>query len=446
MPTNRRARLLALAATVALAAGCASTGRQLMPTPLVYQADDAPALFTAPTSRSSSVDLLYLTDRGKPAEAEDPSLVYGESRGKRIAFGSAQVRLEPDLGWQGLQAQSRLGKRTEPITLDLGRVRELGAFPREPYGIEQLPSGTLVRAPAVDDAHDRATAELMAEIERRLAETPNREVILYVHGFNETFASAAYTTAELCHFLGREHLCAFFTWPSSSTGNFLISYTSTTESATYAVPHLKKMLRLLATHPGVERVHVLAHSRGTAVALDALYHLIVETIAGGREPIEALHLGQVVLFSPDIDLDIAAQRVTTYLSDPELVRAWPKDRLPRNIQGRLTIYSSPRDRALRVSQILFRSRDRLGQVTAKELTTEAQAFLAKTGKTDIISYEGKRTDLFGHSYFTSNPEVSADLIALLRYGKRLGEPGRELVKTGPVTWEFPTKTALAGRP
>ena len=64
-----------------------------------------------------------------------------------------------------------------------------------------------------------------------------------MHGFNETFATAAYTTAELCHFLGREQMCAFFTWPASSTGNFLTSYTTTTESAEYAVEHLKKTIR-----------------------------------------------------------------------------------------------------------------------------------------------------------------------------------------------------------
>ncbi len=89
--------------------------------------------------------------------------------------------------------------------------------------------------------------------------------MLYVHGFNETFASAAYTAAELCHFLGREQVCAFFTWPASSTGNFLTSYTTTTESADYAVEHLKKTIRMIAATPGVEGIQLLAHSRGTAV-------------------------------------------------------------------------------------------------------------------------------------------------------------------------------------
>jgi hypothetical protein len=37
--------------------------------------------------------------------------------------------------------------------------------------------------------------------------------------------------------------------------------------------------------------------------------------------------------------------------------------------------------------------------------------------------------------------VSSDLIELVRYGKQLGEPGRELIQTGPVTWTFPINAA-----
>jgi hypothetical protein len=59
------------------------------------------------------------------------------------------------------------------------------------------------------------------------------------------------------------------------------------------------------------------------------------------------------------------------------------------------------------------------------------------GRVDLISYEGKHTDLFGHSYFTGNPQVSSDLIQLIRYGKKLGAPGHQLVKTGRFTWVFP---------
>jgi hypothetical protein len=56
---------------------------------------------------------------------------------------------------------------------------------------------------------------------------------------------------------------------------------------------------------------------------------------------------------------------------------------------------------------------------------------------DLISYRGDRTDVFGHSYIAANPEVSSDLIQMIRYGKKLGEPGRQLVESGLVSWECP---------
>jgi len=136
-------------------------------------------------------------------------------------------------------------------------------------------------------------------------------------------------------------------------------------------------------------------------------------------------------------VDIAGQQITGYLSDPELVTMWPEGRLPRVLKGRLTIYASPEDRALLVSQILFRSRHRVGQLRPEDIPDSVQRYFETSGRVDLISYEGERTDLFGHSYFTTNPQVSSDLIELIRYGKRLGEPGRELVKTGRVTWKFP---------
>jgi esterase/lipase superfamily enzyme len=107
----------------------------------------------------------------------------------------------------------------------LGRVQELAAFPREPYQVFRSPDGKVLRDRAELARQFEAKAKLQGEVERRLDAVPKKELLLYVHGFNETFASAAYTAAELCHFLGREQVCAFFTWPASTTGNFRISYT-----------------------------------------------------------------------------------------------------------------------------------------------------------------------------------------------------------------------------
>jgi esterase/lipase superfamily enzyme len=426
--------------TVVLLAGCATGARQLMPTPALYQEPGGKPVFDALAegrqARDPDLDLLFITDRAAETDPES-DLPYGQERARRIAFGSARVRVVPGLDWETLSAQSQLAERTREVNLELGEVREIGAFPDEPYQIAAGPSGKVLRDREELVRHSEAKIGLQGEVQRRLAAAPKREVLLYVHGFNETFATAAYTAAELCHFLGREHVCAFFTWPASSSGNFLISYTTTTESADYAVEHLKKSIRMIATTPGVEGVQILAHSRGTALTLRAVRELAIEAIAAGKEPAVLYGIQNLVLLSPDIDVDIAAQSITGYLSDPDLVTVWPEVRLPRILDGRLTIYSSPEDRALLVSKILFRSRGRVGQLRPEDVPDRIQRHFEITGRTDLISYQGERTDLFGHSYFTTNPEVSSDLIQLIRYGRQLGEPGRELVKTGRVTWRFP---------
>jgi hypothetical protein len=57
---------------------------------------------------------------------------------------------------------------------------------------------------------------------------------------------------------------------------------------------------------------------------------------------------------------------------------------------------------------------------------------------DIIQVRGT-TDFFGHSYFISNPQVSADIIALLRYGLRPNERGRPLEQVAGSFWRVPTQ-------
>lgn len=437
MPRTANRYLIMSMVVLVAATGCASKPRQLMPTPVLYQAPDGEPVITLPAearSASTDVDLLYITDRGPETDPES-DLPYGQDRAKRIEFGAARVEIGPDVTWPVLEREGRLAERTRDLDLSLGRVERLGAFPEEPYAIRIGPDGARYRDDATLAQHVAARRQLQAEVQARLARSPSKELVLYVHGFNETFATSAFTAAELCHFLGREPVCAFFTWPASSTGNFLTSYTSTTESADYARNHLKKVLRTLATTPGVERVQLLAHSRGTALLLSAARELMGEAIAAGKEPAEVLKVDNVVLFSPDIDVEVTAQMITAYASDPDVFSVWPSGRLPDAIRGRLTIYSSPKDRALLVSRILFRSESRVGNLRPEDVTPEAQRYLDRLGSIDIIVYEGKLTDAFGHSYFTTNPQVSSDVMQLLRYDKPPEE--RALVQRGPIVWEFP---------
>jgi len=58
------------------------------------------------------------------------------------------------------------------------------------------------------------------------------------------------------------------------------------------------------------------------------------------------------------------------------------------------------------------------------------------GAVDVIRVRGT-TDPFGQSYFVSNPEVSADIVAMLRYGLKPNEPGRPLKEVVRPFWRVP---------
>ena len=75
---------------------------------------------------------------------------------------------------------------------------------------------------------------------------------------------------ELCHFLGREFVCGIFTWPAGGDRGILFGYDVDRESAEYAVEDLVKLIRIIAGTPGLERIHFIAHSRGTDTLASAL--------------------------------------------------------------------------------------------------------------------------------------------------------------------------------
>jgi esterase/lipase superfamily enzyme len=55
------------------------------------------------------------------------------------------------------------------------------------------------------------------------------------------------------------------------------------------------------------------------------------------------------------------------------------------------------------------------------------------GTVDVVQVRGT-TDFFGHDYFVSNPEVSSDIIAMLRYGLKPNDPGRPLEEIVDPFW------------
>jgi esterase/lipase superfamily enzyme len=428
---------IVIAAVAFVLTGCATT---LMPTPVLYTGANAKPLFTelSTDSRRPSLDLLFITDRA-PAEQPDDS-PYTASRSRSMAFGSTMIQFGEDVSWDVLVKESTATQRVNPLQLKLGPTTELGRFPAIPYEVVVAPDG-IRRVPAVVEAYEKAKQQLQAEIARRLAIARRKEVVLFVHGYNTSFESAALTMGELCHFLGRDFVCGIFTWPAGGQQGALFGYDVDRESAEYAIEDLVKVIRIVGRTPGVERVHLIAHSRGTDTLATALAQLSAEAYMLRSSPDREFHIANIVLVAPDLDGDVAITKIFKVFSDPDLPfgeKAEPAALLPPAPGLRVTVYVSPDDKAIATASWLFGSIARLGRIDVAMFTPEQITAIGMLRAVDIIQVRGT-TDFFGHSYFVSNPRVSADIIAMLRYDLQPNEPGRPLEQIAGPFWRVPAQ-------
>jgi esterase/lipase superfamily enzyme len=175
------------------------------------------------------------------------------------------------------------------------------------------------------------------------------------------------------------------------------------------------------------------------VLVTAAADLNFEAYTQGSNISERYKIGNVVLVAPDLDIDVNAAKFFKVLSDPDVPYGSapnPRMVLGRAADFRVTIYVSPDDRALATSGSLFGSVTRLGRLDRAMLTPGEIEQIGTFGLIDVIRVEG-RTDLFGHSYLTSNPKVSSDLIGLLRYRLGPNDPGRPLEEIEKPFWRIP---------
>ncbi|MEM1080534.1 MAG: alpha/beta hydrolase [Pseudomonadota bacterium] len=409
-----------------------------MPTPIGLTSTPTQEILieTADRRQSAALELVYFTNRGF-SEPESELVPYGADRSRALAFGTATIQLGEGMDWQTLAELSDLEERERQVVITLKEVEERTRYPSEPYTMIESDRG-LIRAPAVMEQHNAARNQIHEELKRQTERAQSGDVLLYVHGFNETFESAAATLAELCHFLRRRSVCVLFSWPASRGA--LLSYTETTETAEFAVGHLRKAIRAMARSADVERINLLAHSRGSPLLLSALRELMITSLASGEQPTETIKLHHVVLAAPDIDVDIAMRKFELFLSEPDSPVQWQNDVVPDLISGRFTTYLSPGDRALSISSWLFGGGSRVGVLNplaeSESVVAEDIAFLTKLGMVDVMVYEGERNSFFGHSYFTRDPAVSSDLISLLSSDLRPGSPGRPATELAPSVWSL----------
>ena len=304
--------------------------------------------------KGTVVDLLVATTRGWT----DTAAISARRRSETLRFGAFAVSVPPD---------RTPGTVTYPDARDPDPATDFLTV-----SAQQLPS-------------DRA---FVAAVNAKLAQRPpaEREVTVFVHGFNTNFAEGLYRHAQMIHDFRSPGVSVSYAWPSAANVG---AYGFDRESALFARDGLERTLVLLA-QSNARRIVLVGHSMGTVIVMETVRQLAIRGSDRVLDRIQA-----VVLLAPDID--------------PELFRAEVNALAPRVIPIYVSV--STRDRALRVSGLLRGQSERLGSLA----DTNAVASLPGVVIFDVTDIDGAG-DPLNHFAVATSPAMVAFIGGLDRVG------------------------------
>nr|WP_252393738.1 alpha/beta hydrolase [Candidatus Rhodoblastus alkanivorans] len=215
--------------------------------------------------------------------------------------------------------------------------------------------------------------QLAAQLSGRIG--VNRDVLVYVHGFNTSLDDARFRLAQIVVDTRFGGVPVLFTWPSKAQ---LLAYGADKESAMASRDACRKLLETIAATPGVGRVQIIAHSMGTWLTMEALN----EAALSGSPDLHG-KLGNVMLAAPDIDLSVFRQQLEPL--DP----------------SHFSVYVSKNDRALQLSASLQGDR-RLGSLDPGSDHDRELIQNLGVGVYDISSLS---TNFIGHDVYADAPQV-----------------------------------------
>ena len=375
-----------------------------MPTPSVVTLGLLdPAAGVVPDRQRTTGTVFIASDRALRSSAASAADPFTNSRSDALHLAVSEVTIGRGLEYgEMIEAAGRARGADRPI-VEVEHTEVVGV----------LPATVSLDLAAAEPWLARLNAELGAQ-------SPGLDILIYVHGYNTDFRINTIRAAEFWHFRGRGGAVVSFDWPSRYR---VIGYGADKANAAYAVRHMRQLLELLADRTDAGRIHILAHSAGCPIVVDALRELRLRGSGLGREEIRArFRIGQVALAAPDMDLMLFCNALLDGFDD-----------LPE----RIAVYASHGDDVLQISGFLF-GNDRLG-LPVHDMTAWEAALVRRSAHTEIIDVtraDDVLGELMGHSYYRRNPWVSSDLLLLLGPGRSAAERGLVLDAESGF-WQFP---------
>jgi esterase/lipase superfamily enzyme len=232
----------------------------------------------------------------------------------------------------------------------------------------------------------------------------NREIFIFVHGYNNNFADSIFRNAQIIHDYNIKAVSLHYAWPS---GGALPLYVFDRDSALIGRRGLAETLQIAAA-TNAKRIVLVGHSMGAYVVMEALRDLAMN---GHRDVLD--RLGGVVLAAPDIDIDVFQSQVEDI------------GEIPRPF----TIVVSQRDRALGFSRFLAGGHPRVGSGSDVIMLQKKDIAVI-----DVSDIDGGRHSVFASSETLMDVVNNDDLMrSLLREDRPT--PSQTLLADGTSVME-----------
>ena len=137
---------------------------------------------------------------------------------------------------------------------------------------------------------------------------PQREITIFVHGYNTTQNETAFRTAQVAEDVRGGGVNVLYSWPSRGAA---LGYTYDNDSMLFARDGLEQLIRE-TVRINAERVVLVAHSLGSALTMEVLRQIEIQEPGWARR-----NLGGVILISPDLDIEVFKSQVRRVLQLPE---------------------------------------------------------------------------------------------------------------------------------
>lgn len=322
-------------------------------------AEKGPPPNADPAARRHDWFRLYFATTRQPTGEANASKAFGSARSNEVRFGAVEVSIPHDHRWAKLESPS--------------------IFKLE---WDASPDRHLMLGPTLTTLAPDAWKQ---ELAQRAAAFGKPGVLLFVHGYNNTFEVAAQRAAQLAHDLSFGGPTVLFSWPSDGE---LLAYTRDEEDAHTAWRQMADVLDNLTRLGSGVKVYVVAHSMGNRVLTEGLAKLLQQRPSADQQ------FRQVVLAAPDVGVEEFRER-------------WINDLKSTNAP-RFTLYASGHDLPVAVSTWLH-GKKRLGSGGADTPVFDGM---------DSIDASALTREWFGlnHSYFGDNETVLSDLFLLIHQG------------------------------